>query len=167
MTSKHPEPRVLPALRGMMGDWIYYSCLMDLRTLADRVDYADDIHSSTQLSSMIQRQLKEYRAKQIATYIKTQTERLFNALVVATHRGEPNWHALSSVKSGTDAPDELASLDGQTLASVGFLTLRGDERLFALDGQHRLAGIKTAVKDGLTPEPLRQDSRHLRCSQGR
>ena len=43
----------------------------------------------------------------------------------------------------------MQNLDEETLESVGFLTLRGDEELFALDGQHRLAGIKKAVKDGL------------------
>lgn len=153
MTNERLQPLVLPALRGMMGDWIYYSCLMDLPTLADRVDYADDIHTSTQLSDMIQRQLQKSRAKQIAAYLKTQPERLFNALVVATYRGEPNWHALSSVNRQSDADDQLSSLGDQTLASVGFLTLRGDERLFALDGQHRLAGIKTAIADGLAQEP--------------
>jgi len=153
MTGKHSQPIVLPALRGMMGDWIYYSCLMDLPTIANRVDYAKDIHTSTQLSDMIQRHVKEERAKQIAEYLKTQTERLFNALVVATYRGEPNWHALSSINSRSDAADELSGLGDQTLASIGFLTLRGDERLFALDGQHRLAGIKTAIDDGLAQDP--------------
>ncbi|MYD98222.1 MAG: DGQHR domain-containing protein [Gammaproteobacteria bacterium] len=154
MNSGYPRPLVLPALRGMMGDWIYYSCLMDLPTLADRVDFADDIHTSTQLSDMIQRQLKETRAKEIAAYLASQNERLFNALVVATYRGKPNWHALSSVESHAGASNELAQLGDATLASVGFLTLQGDERLFALDGQHRLAGIKTAIEDGLSQDPF-------------
>lgn len=153
MTSKHHQSIVLPALRGMMGDWIYYSCLMDLPTLANRVDYAEDIHTSTELSDMIQRRIEKRRAKKIAAYLETQRERLFNALVVATYHGEPNWHAVSSVKSRSDAADELSSLDDQTLASVGFLTLRGDERLFAIDGQHRLAGIKAAISDGLAQDP--------------
>ncbi len=153
MTDNHHNRLVVPALRGMMGDWIYYSCLIDLPTLAERVDYADDIHTSAHLSDMIQRQLKKNRANQIAEYLKTQTERLFNALVVATYGGEPNWHAIASVSSQDDVPNELDDLHEQTLASVGFLTLRGDERLFALDGQHRLAGIKTAMEDGLAQNP--------------
>ena len=153
MTDQNAQPLILPALRGIMGDWVYYTCLMDLPTLADRVDYADDIHTSTQLSDMIQRQLKKKRGKQIAEYLKTQTERLFNALVVATYRGEPNWHALSSVNSPPGSSEELSHIDEHTLASVGFLTLHGDERLFAIDGQHRLAGIKTAVSGGLAQNP--------------
>ena len=33
-------------------------------------------------------------------------------------------------------------------ARIGFLELQGTERLFALDGQHRVAGIKKALEDG-------------------
>ena len=29
---------VLPALRGIMGDWVYYCCLVNLPTLARRVN---------------------------------------------------------------------------------------------------------------------------------
>ncbi len=137
---------VLPALRGMMGDWVYYCCLVDLPTLASRVDYADELHKSERLSEMIQRQLKDKRAREIADYLTTQPDRLFNALVVATYGGQPNWHPLTNVqKKGT--PDELESLSPDTMLSVGFLTLRGDESLFAVDGQHRLSGIKAAVEE--------------------
>ena len=137
---------VLPALRGMMGDWVYYCCLVDLPTLASRVGYADQLHKSARLSEMIQRQLKETRSKEIANYLATQPDRLFNALVVATYGGQPNWHPLTNVQKKGN-PDELESLTSDTMLSVGFLTLRGDERLFAVDGQHRLSGIKAAVEE--------------------
>ena len=147
------EPIILPALRGIMGDWVYYSCLMDLRTLAARVHYAKEIHHSERLSEMIQRRLEKRRAAKIAKYLQTRNDRLFNALVVATYKGEPNWHALKDVRSRSDN-DELKYLDDHTVSSVGFLTLSGDEKLFALDGQHRLSGIKKAVKDGISHSRL-------------
>ena len=156
MRNDDNSPLVFPALRGVMGDWVYYSCLMDIRTLAMRVDYAHIIHKSSQLSDMIQRQLQEKRAAEIAEYLNTQPERLFNSLVVATYRGQPNWHALSSVKSPTGNHPELESVSDESLASIGFLTLRGDENLFALDGQHRLAGIKLAVSEELSQDPFDQ-----------
>ena len=151
MTKKQREI-VLPALRGFMGDWVYYSCLMDLGELSSRVHFANEIHKHKSLSNMIQRQLKKDRSAQIAEYLKMQPERFFNSLVIATYGGQPNWHALSDVRSKTKT-DELKKLKENTIASVGFLTLRGDENLFALDGQHRLAGIKKAVKDGLECDP--------------
>lgn len=137
---------VLPALRGSMGDWVYYCCLMDLPTLASRVRYARDLHKNEKLSKMIQRALEGKRSKEIAEYLKNQDERLFNALVVATYGGRPNWHALTEVQSKGDS-GELRRLTNHTMLRVGFLTLRGDEKLFALDGQHRLSGIKRAVEE--------------------
>ena len=151
MPKKHKEI-VLPALRGVMGDWVFYSCLMDVGELSSRINYAKEIHENEALSDMIQRHLKRGRAAQIADYLKRQPERFFNSLVIATYGGQPNWHALSDVRSKT-AQDELKNLTEDTVSSVGFLTLTGQEKLFALDGQHRLAGIKKAVKDGLDDDP--------------
>ncbi len=154
MTTRKLKELVLPALRGIMGDWVVYSCLMDIEALAARVHFAKEIHKNEFLSDMIQRQLKVGRSTQIAQYLKTQQERFFNSLVIATYGGQPNWHALSDVKSRSESKDnELENLSKETIASVGFLTLRGDEKLFALDGQHRLAGIKKAINDGLNQDP--------------
>ena len=139
---------VIPALRGIIGNWVYYSCLIPIQEVADRVGFAKEVHKSKNLSDMIQRQLKSGRAKQIADYIENQQERFFNSLVIATYGGTPSWHAVSSVK--TRNPDsELNDLDEDLVESVGFLVFKGDEKLFALDGQHRLAGIKKACSDGL------------------
>lgn len=142
--NKKSSKLVLPALRGFMGDWVYYCCLFDLRELSARVDYAREIHTNDRLSDMIQRHLEKGRSALISKYLCTQRERFFNSLVVATYDGKPNWHALSSVQSKANG-DELKDLSEMTIASVGFLTLNGDEKLFALDGQHRLAGIKKAI----------------------
>jgi DNA sulfur modification protein DndB len=139
---------VVPALRGVMGNWVYYSCLLPIRELARRVDFATEVHKSQNLSDMIQRQLKTSRAKQISYYLENQRERLFNSLVIATYGGKPSWHAISSVKSRQNDV-ELVDLDDDVIESVGFLVFHGDERLFALDGQHRLAGIKKACSNGL------------------
>ncbi len=131
-----------------MGKWIYYSSLMSLREISSRVSYAKELHTSHGLSSLIQRALKERRSPEIADYLRNQPERFFNSLVVATYGGQPNWHGLDDVRSNPTVR-RLPELSPGTIASVGFLTLRGDEKLFALDGQHRLAGIKKAVQDGM------------------
>ncbi len=154
ITKTKKAPLILPALRGIMGDWVYYSCLMSLNDLSERVDYANEIHKSERLSEMIQRQLKSGdRSSQIAEYLGSQKERFFNSLVIATYRGQPNWHAISKVQP-KGKRSELDGLDEATIESVGFLTLHGDETLFALDGQNRLAGIKKAVKAGIEHQPV-------------
>lgn len=148
MNTVNNQNLTLPALRGVMGSWVYYSCLVSLEEISKRVRFADEIHKSKQLSGMIQRKLQSTRSTQIASYIKSQPERFFNSLVVATYGGQPNWHAITSIKAKSETSD-LNNVSEEVLESVGFLTFRGDEKLFALDGQHRLAGIKKAVADGL------------------
>ena len=150
MTEKTLQPAILPALRGAMGSWVYYSCLMQFTDISSRVSFADDVHEHQGLSEMIQRALDPTRRRQIADYIRTEPQRFFNSLVVAVYGGEPNWHALTNVRN-TREDDLLKDISPETVESVGFLTLRGDEKLFALDGQHRLAGIKTVVDEGYEP----------------
>ena len=58
-----------PALRGIFGDWVYYSCLMSMQEVAERLSYAGDFHKSQKLSDWIQRKLKEGRSKDIAEYL--------------------------------------------------------------------------------------------------
>ena len=152
MTTAKPTRLLLPALRGIMGDWVYYSCLMSLNELSSRVDYAKDIHKHAALSQMIQRRLEGERSVKIADYLRSQPQRFFNSLVIATYGGSPNWHPLEEVRD-TGQDDRLKGLAQETVESVGFLALRGDEKLFALDGQHRLAGIKRTIKDGIEQDP--------------
>ena len=153
MRAQLQEPIILPALRGTMGDWVYYSCLADMPTLACRVSFADEVHESYELSAMIQRTLNMRRSVEIAEFLETRPDRLFNALVVATYGGQPSWFPLKEVKKRPN-DQELVGLSEDNINSVGFLTFRGDEKLFAIDGQHRLAGIKKAVNKGLADHDL-------------
>ncbi|MGD9537121.1 MAG: DNA sulfur modification protein DndB [Alphaproteobacteria bacterium] len=139
MTKRH----YIPALRGRFGDWAYYSTLMTMQQVATRISYAQEIHSSQSLSELIQRELKEGRAKEIAEYIGKNDDRFFNSLVVAIYGGSPGWHELE-VTAGEDV--ESDELDDTALYSIGYLSLTSEEKIFALDGQHRLAGIQQALK---------------------
>lgn len=134
----------LPALRAVFGDWAYYSCLMKLSDVAKRVSFAKEIHQNKSLSDLIQRELKEGRGNEISSYLRTQPDRFFNSLVVAVYGGDPAWHELADiVPQNSDLKVEDISKDA--ISSLGFLSFTGEEKLFALDGQHRLAGIQKAV----------------------
>jgi len=145
--------RYIPALRGRFGEWVYYSCLMPLRDLAQYVNFADELHKNKRLSDMIQRALKKGRGKEISTYLVSQPERFFNSLVVAVYGGDPSWHEISTLKP--KGPDiRIDDIPPASRHRLGFLSFSGEEKLFALDGQHRLAGIKQSVgrKRGLADE---------------
>lgn len=144
MTSK--QEIFLPTLRGSMGEWVYYSCLMPLKELSERVSFASELHTNKELSKLIQRELKKSRAKDIAKYIQNQEERFFNSLVVAVYKGSPKWYEFGDIKP-TNNNINMSSISENAKRSLGFLYFSGKENLFALDGQHRLAGIKEAFKN--------------------
>jgi DNA sulfur modification protein DndB len=142
------EPFVMPALRGSFGDWIYYSCLMPVSEVGSRAHYAEEIHTDKELSKLIQRSLEGVRAKHIANYLTFTKERFFNSLVLATYGGSPEWLEVGDFKS-TTKPEILKQISDSAMDTIGFLRLMGTEKIFAIDGQHRLAGIKKALEDGL------------------
>lgn len=138
------KPLTIPCLRGSFGDWIYYACLFTLSDVAGRVNYAEEVHDSKELSELIQRQLDGDRAGKIANYLRTNDERFFNSLVLATYQGSPQWFDIGNLRGGKNA-NILGEMRDGAADALGLLRLDGSERIFALDGQHRLAGIKRAL----------------------
>lgn len=140
-----PTSLALAALRGTFGDWTYYSAVVPIAELAKRVAFATEIHTNKKLSEAIQRELKGGakggRASDIANYLKTEPERFFNSLVVAVYGGAPEWIPLK-LNNGDDKPPLLDDSSN----SLGVLNMTGTEKLFAVDGQHRLAGMKRLME---------------------
>lgn len=125
-----------------MGEWVYYAAAMRIGDVATRVKLAEDIHSSTSLNTMIQRAL-DRRSADISDYLTTQSrDRFFNSIVVGVYGGDPEWLDLrvedNPILSPSDIPSSVSD-------SLGVLRLTGSERLFALDGQHRVVGIREAI----------------------
>lgn len=137
------QPLKIPALRAHMGDWIYYICLLKMRDIASRITIAKDIYASTPLRDLLQRQLTNRRSKEIKTYLLSQPQRLFNALVVGTYGGRPDWYELAIRTDNSD----LEPLPDDIEGTLGILKLDGSERLWAIDGQHRVAGIQLTVAE--------------------
>ncbi|MCY0771275.1 DGQHR domain-containing protein [Enterobacter cloacae complex sp. 2022EL-00788] len=137
---------VIPCLRGYMGSWITYSCMMRLSDASELIGFADELHQIDKLSDKIQRELNTDRAEEISRYLTNNDDRFFNSLVVAVYDGDPNWHEIGDI---TPNNQEAESLEFPDYAAncLGFLSITRDEKFFALDGQHRLAGIKAAIKE--------------------
>ena len=129
----------VPALRGVMGDWVYYVTLLPFDEVRQRVKRTDEIHTSRMLRDWIQRALTD-RSGGIADYLQSHSQRFFNALVIGVYEGSPEWNQVSLRKSQLFDP---RNLDPRVSESMGFLILNGEEKLFAIDGQHRVEGIKT------------------------
>jgi len=127
-----------------MGDWIFYSSVMRLKDVASRVSFAEELHKNKELSKLIQRVLESKRADGIKNYLLADKERFFSSLVIAVYGGNPSWSTIDLRGSDNTDFSFLAEHQGENL---GFLSFSGEEKLFTLDGQHRLAGIRAALKE--------------------
>lgn len=124
----------IPALRGKIGDTIYYSANLSFKQIADLVKRIDsELHTSTSLKEEIQRSLSDNYIK-IKNYILNRNDHFFNALVLAVYDGEPKW---------TEIRYEL---NDESFHNVGILEFNGEEKIFPVDGQHRVEGIKSALE---------------------
>ena len=125
----------LPAIRSKMGIWVYYISSLSFSQVQNYVSpINDELHKSEMLSRMIQRSITE-NYKSIAHYLTSQEERFFNALILAVYDGEPRWNEI-----------RIEDENGQDNYDLGVLTLSGQEKIFPVDGQHRVAGIKEALE---------------------
>ena len=127
-----------------MGDWVYYPTLMKLKDIAERVKIAQ-IYQSKTLSEMVQQEIKRKRGKEIKDYLLKHEQRFFNSLIVAVYEGDPSWYDITHIESNSQYDSE--DIPEDVVAGIGILSLNGEEELFTLDGQHRLIGIKEAVKE--------------------
>ena len=145
-------PASFPAIRCQLGDWAYYSTVLPFSEIASRIQQAKEINSNPGLNNMIQRELGP-RVDDISHYLLQQPERFFSAIVVGVYGGAPDWFP---VEIGDPIEPQPTNLSELAKESLGIMQLSGEERLFAVDGQHRVEGIKEALKAdaGLASEEL-------------
>ena len=126
----------IPAIRAAVGIWVYYIAALTYSEVHEHVEPVDDeLHKSTVLREILQRSITD-NYEQIASYITQQDERFFNALVLAVYDGDPQWHEV-----------RLDYGDGDEFYDIGILELTGNEKIFPVDGQHRVEGIRKVVDE--------------------
>jgi DNA sulfur modification protein DndB len=148
MTTYNSTRLVLPALRASMGDWVYYVTFLRLEDVDRHVSLAKEIYEPSGLDDMIQRALTD-RSTAIKDYLLTQKQRFFNALVVAVYGGAPQWYELG-VNNAPNGLLEIDALPDYLEGAFGFLVLEGVRKYYALDGQHRVVGIRKALEEDPT-----------------
>ena len=130
-----------PAIEASIGRWTYYMVKMTISDLAKEVELSSDVHQDRTLDEAIQREVNKSRAKQdLVVYLHDREDRFLNSIVVAALGGSPTFSPLRLA----DTPENVffRAID----QSFGVLTFSGGQKYYALDGQHRLAAIKTILE---------------------
>lgn len=138
-----PAAALFPALRARMGDWWYYTATLTFADIAERVKRVDEIYEADSLKTWIQRQVDDERREQIATYLREQKQHFFNAIVLGIFDGAPDWFPVSVSKGHVKTDVEISE---RVATAFGLIRLSGTEQIFAIDGQHRVEGIKAALE---------------------
>ena len=133
----------LPALQAQIGDWDYYITTLTFEEVAQRVLPATTLFTAPDMNSWIQRRVIPRRANQIANYLIDQEQHFFPGIVVGVYLGEPIWY---EINVEDNAVFGTPSLDSNAKETLGILQLDGTEQLYAIDGQHRVAGIRSALE---------------------
>jgi len=125
----------IPAIKGKIGETIYYIANLSFQQINQLVKRVDsELHTSTSLKEEIQRSLSDNYIKN-KKYILTREDHFFNSLVLAVYDGLPVW---------TEIRYEL---EEEWYHNVGVLHFNGEEKIFPVDGQHRVEGIKAALRE--------------------
>lgn len=125
----------IPAIRATIGDWIYYVTTLTFQQVKDNVSKVDEeLHRSESLKELIQRSVTNNYLS-IKNYILNQPELFFNSLVLAVYDDYPNWREIE------------ITYDGEETYQLGLLDFPGQHKIFPLDGQHRVEGIKAALEE--------------------
>jgi len=123
----------IPAIRAKIGIWDYYVTTLTFEQVRDFVSKIDNnLHQSEGLKDLIQRSITN-NFLSIKDYIVGQPEMFFNSLVLAVYDDYPDWKEI-----------EFKYNDIETY-QMGLLEFPGNHKVFPVDGQHRVEGIKAAL----------------------
>ncbi len=137
---------LLPAIRSLVGDWVTYVTTMSFKDISKLVKSPDEIHTRKGLSEWIQREAIDSHSDDIAKYIEDTPQRFLGSLIIGVYDGDPNWAPLNinfKIDQLELTEEQRDSVEGK----LGLLHLSGEEKLFAIDGQHRVSGIKKAIQN--------------------
>lgn len=132
-----------PTIQAIMGDWYYYITTLPFYEVARRIRPATELVAPRNMNFWIQREVITRRQRQIANYLINQKERFFPGIVVGVYLGEPKWYEIDVDENSIFG---TPGLDPRFKHSLGILELDAGEKLYAIDGQHRVAGIREALK---------------------
>jgi DNA sulfur modification protein DndB len=125
----------IPAIRGKIGNWDYYVSTLTFQQVNDYVSRVnDELHKSESLKDLIQRSITNNYLS-IKNYIINQPEFFFNSLVLAVYNDYPEWVEIE------------VKYDNLETYQLGLLNFPSQHRIFPVDGQHRVEGIKAALME--------------------
>ena len=123
----------VPAIRSKIGELTYYITSLTFDQIKNYVSPINDqLHTSETLRDLIQRSITQNYIS-IKNYILNQPEMFFSSLVLAVYDNYPEWQEIE------------VSYGEEEYNGIGLLNFPGQHKIFPVDGQHRVEGIRAAL----------------------
>ena len=139
----------LPSLRGIIGDWTFFCSVMKVKDVVNRVitvSQSNELYTNN-INEILQREIDKKRVDQIRDYLLNNPEHFFSSIIVAIYGGTPVWSDFDIESHFRVENTYIGSKASEFIENkLGVLSLSGEETIFALDGQHRIRGIKEAFE---------------------
>ncbi|MER9632691.1 DNA sulfur modification protein DndB [Mesorhizobium sp. M0228] len=133
---------LIPAIKGKIGNTEYYETTMRVRDLIQAVRRASELDewANFSIEERMQRELDDKRVReQIVPYLTRNEDRFFGSLIVLIYKGEVIFETIADLK--VNVPGAYKA----NAHRIGFVTIDGGS-LIVLDGQHRLAALKSVYE---------------------
>ncbi len=147
---------LIPAIKGRIGNTEYFETTMRVRDLVQAVRRPSELDdwANFSIEERMQRELDDKRVReQIVPYLSRNEDRFFGSIIVLVYNGDLLFETIADLK---------ISVPGAYKANahrIGFVTIDGGS-LIVLDGQHRLAALKSVYEpkqDGVVYGPYVKD----------
>ena len=122
----------VPAMRGKIGSRTYYACLMPMSAIPNLFKFTDWIGFTA--ADREQRILNEKRVPDLRNYILDNDEDYLFSAITASYKSPPVFVPMNANGNGGES-------------NIGVLKLKLGDELIINDGQHRCAGIASALKE--------------------
>jgi len=127
------------AMQFRLGSWEAYQINIDTSNLISTIRLSDDVFGDTTIDNAMQRKPDLKRARTgIGNYINRNEHRFFNSLVIAVVGGKPSFEPIE-----IDPNSKYAGRIPK--GTFGVINFDGHQKYYALDGQHRLVGIREVL----------------------
>ena len=139
----------VPAIRGIIGDKLYYQCTMNAKDLIARTEPVEEYFSQDELDEQgekgkLQRKLNSRYLSEVAPYLLRNKDRFIPSIVVNLDTELCEFNSLE---------DKTITIDGKVhrikdsfqfdyrdqAGNLGFLHIKDVGSMYILDGQHTMA----------------------------
>ena len=146
----------VPAIKGLIGDKLYYQCTMNAKDLIARTEAVEEYFSEDDIKEQgekgtLQRKLNSRYLTEVAPYLLRNKDRFIPSIVVNLDTELCEFSSLEdftvSVEGKMHRVKDSIQFDYRDQASnIGFLHIKDVGSMYILDGQHRMAAYRAAIR---------------------